>query len=526
MKSWSISRRIIAGFAAMLGVTILLGASTWRLTGRIQSRFAEVAEDRVPAIELLGAVRFRIIESQGLIYRHIYSPTVDDKAAIERQIDANSKQNTADMDRYGGMLRSEAARELWARVRADQARYRELRKDLLAASRQATTPEESAKLNLRARSELDPLIVTYADSFSRSIDLAHREIQNAVVATSGVVRLASAAAVLGGFAALLGGGVLVVLISGGVNRTLHEVSEALALASDQVASAAGEVASASQSLAQGTSEQAASLEETSATLEEISSMARRNAESATRVQGAAKDTGEATATGAQQMREMVEAMDAIKNSSDNIAKIVKSIDEIAFQTNILALNAAVEAARAGEAGMGFAVVAEEVRALAQRAAGAARETTERIEDSIAKSDHGASLSGRLAQSLKQIEEKTGRMTGDIGEIAAASQEQTQGINQLGSAVAQIDKVTQTNAASAEETASAAEELNAQAEALRDNVERLSVLAGDRRNRRPAEKPLVMRSIRKPATSGQNGFRHPVPRRSGAPPVSIATHSGT
>jgi methyl-accepting chemotaxis protein len=477
MKTWTIARRIVIGFVAMLLITVVLGTATWWLIGGIRSRFTAVAEQRVPAIELLAAVQVRVLESQVLIYKHLFSTSADDMDRLEREIGANSDKNNRDMDRYATMLESAEAKRIWEQLRADQARYRVLRKDLLTKSRAATTAAESAALYARARAELDPLTTAYSASFTASIAQAHQEISAASAATTGAVKTANGAALFGSVLALVGGAAMAFVIIRGINRALRDVAETLGDASAQVSAASAQVSGASQTLAQGTSEQAASLEETSASLEEINGMARRNAEGATTVQTMAQDTREATTAGVQQMREMIDAMGAIKASSDNIAKIVKNIDEIAFQTNILALNAAVEAARAGEAGLGFAVVAEEVRALAQRAAGAAKETTEKIEDSIAKSAHGAGLSDRLATSLQKIEQKTAAMTDVIGEIATASREQTTGIGQLGGAVTQIDKVTQSNAASAEETASAAEELNAQAETMLESVTRLLALVG-------------------------------------------------
>ena len=244
-----------------------------------------------------------------------------------------------------------------------------------------------------------------------------------------------------------------------------------------VSNAAGQLTGSSQSLAEGASEQAASLEETSSSLEEMASMTRRNAETARNVKDLGSQARHAGDAGVRDMTEMAAAMDAIRTSSGDIAKIIKTIDEIAFQTNILALNAAVEAARAGEAGMGFAVVASEVRHLSQRAAEAAKETAAKIEDAVRKSSHGAEMNAKVAASLHEIVDQARKVDELAGEVAAASQEQTQGIEQVNTAVAQMDKVTQSNAANAEESASAAEELDAQAGALQDTVAALLKLVG-------------------------------------------------
>ena len=206
-------------------------------------------------------------------------------------------------------------------------------------------------------------------------------------------------------------------------------------------------------------------------------MTRRNAEHADNAKKLAAQTRSAADTGFNDMRDMSQAMAGIKSSSDNIGKIIKTIDEIAFQTNILALNAAVEAARAGEAGMGFAVVADEVRNLAQRSAQAARETADKIQDSITRSQHGVEISAKVAASLREMVEKARTVDELLGQIAAASVEQSQGITQVNAAVNQLDQVTQTNAGSAEENAGAAEQLNTQAAALQSAVGALAELVG-------------------------------------------------
>lgn len=255
----------------------------------------------------------------------------------------------------------------------------------------------------------------------------------------------------------------------GITGPMRLAIEELSAGSVQVSAAAGQVSTSSQTLAKGASEEAASQEEISATLEVISGMTKRNTESATQAKTLSHETRLAADAGVGEMSTLKESMDAIKASADNIAKIVKSIDEIAFQTNVLALNAAVEAARAGEAGAGFAIVAEEVRALAQRSAHAAKDTEERIADSVLKSQSGADLATVVAQHFSEIVEKARKVDALVAEIATSSTEQGNGISQVNTAVSQMDRVTQATASTAEETAAAAEELNAQSAVLRDVV---------------------------------------------------------
>jgi methyl-accepting chemotaxis protein len=261
---------------------------------------------------------------------------------------------------------------------------------------------------------------------------------------------------------------------------LRKVAGGLTEAASQSASAATQVASSSQSLAEGASEQAASLEETSSSLEEMASMTKQNADNALQAKTMMTEAYGIVEKVGKHMEEMAKAVEAITKSSEETGKIIKTIDEIAFQTNLLALNAAVEAARAGEAGAGFAVVADEVRNLAQRAAEAAKNTSVLIENTIKAVREGRELTSSTQEAFQENVEIAGKVSQLVEEIAAASQEQARGIEQLNQAVAQMDKVVQQNAANAEESASAAQQLQAQAQVLEGVVRELvNMIEGER-----------------------------------------------
>ncbi|MBI3885888.1 MAG: chemotaxis protein [Opitutae bacterium] len=373
----------------------------------------------------------------------------------------------------------------------------------------------------------------FAATMKQAGELATADTGKSATATEMALIFTSTIVSVGVGAAIVLSIVLSIFIIRGVSRTLTDIARLLSDGADQVAAASGQVSAASQSLAEGSSEQAASLEETSASLEEMSSMTKRNAESAVSAKTAAGQASGSADTGAQQMRAMVTAMDAIKTASTDISKILKTIDEIAFQTNILALNAAVEAARAGEAGAGFAVVADEVRALAQRCAAAAKETALKIDDSVAKSQQGAQISAEVAKSFTTIQDQVRQLDQLVAEIAGASTEQSQGIGQVTTAVSQMDKVTQSNAANAEETASASEELNAQAEMLKEAVGSLQKLVGIDRTHdshgasAPHAAPVAPKAkSRAPATrNGAPKFAAPARERAPHPAPAAATATG-
>jgi len=268
---------------------------------------------------------------------------------------------------------------------------------------------------------------------------------------------------------------LVFYLARTISLHLNGISQRLAESADNLKQSAQGLEASSQSLSSGASEQAASLEEISASMEEMSSMTKRNTEGALQAKQLASEARKAADIGALDMEQMNRAMEAIKTSSNDISKIIKTIDEIAFQTNILALNAAVEAARAGEAGMGFAVVADEVRNLAQRSAQAAKETAAKIADAISKTDLGVQTSGKVSVNLAEIVNKARRVDELVGEVASASQEQKQGLEQVSQAMVNMDKITQANAAGAEEGAAAAQELGGQAITMAEAVTQLTVL---------------------------------------------------
>jgi methyl-accepting chemotaxis protein/methyl-accepting chemotaxis protein-1 (serine sensor receptor) len=305
---------------------------------------------------------------------------------------------------------------------------------------------------------------------------------------------------------------LAIFIVRGTNAVLTRAVTELSEGAEQVSSAAGQVSGSSQSLAQGASEQAASLQQTSASGEELASMTRKNAENSQQAAVVMTSVSQRVTDANRTLGVMVKSMEEIGESSNKISRIIKVIDEIAFQTNILALNAAVEAARAGEAGMGFAVVAEEVRNLAQRSAQAAKDTALLIEDSIQKSGEGSRRLGEVAGSIQAITDGATQVKTLVDEVDASSREQAKGIGQISKAIAQMDTVTQQTAANAEESASASEELNAQSQALMAVVEQLRALVGAESQHAPVVRKT--KPVRKQPAP-------PLHR----PPVAVPVHAG-
>jgi methyl-accepting chemotaxis protein len=271
--------------------------------------------------------------------------------------------------------------------------------------------------------------------------------------------------------------VLATLIIRSVNRSITEGVSAIADANHQVLSASDQIATSATSLAEGASTQASSVEEVSATIEESTATNNQNAENAREANVLSSEANQAAQEGDTRVKALMQSMDEITDASQQIAKIIKTIDEIAFQTNLLALNAAVEAARAGEHGLGFAVVADEVKNLAGRSAQAAKETAGIIETAIEKIKEGSHIAAQTNESFGRILEKAKKTSDLIGEIAASVKEQAEGMNQIAESMGQIDQITQQNAATSEEAAAASEQMNAQASAMMESVAGVAKIVG-------------------------------------------------
>jgi len=486
MKNWTIGKRIILGFALLLATSAALGLFAYSRLSSIKRQSERITVDCLPGTYGSGKIEALNLANLAQTNRWLLATDAAERKAIEAGMRDNSARITELFASYEKSITGPEDRRLYNQALAARGPYADARKAVMAAT------DRGIQWNLLT-TQLDPAYGNYRKAIEALADFNKNSGDEAGTLIVGAVADAEDGILIGlALAVLLGAGVAAVIITG-TNRTLRQVVGTLEAGAAEMAAATTQVASSSQSLAEGASEQAASLEETSASLEEINSMTKRNADNADEAKTLAKETREAADAGANGMAQMTGAMDAIKVSSDNIAKIIRTIDEIAFQTNILALNAAVEAARAGEAGQGFAVVAEEVRALAQRSAQAARETAAKIEDSIEKSRQGVDISAKVSGSLVEILEKARKVDDLIAEIAGSSREQNQGIGQISTAVTQMDKVTQNTAATAEESASAAEELSAQAENMKDAVNQLLSLVGGGSGKTTAPARVASRS---------------------------------
>ncbi|MDE3155286.1 MAG: MCP four helix bundle domain-containing protein [Acidobacteriota bacterium] len=474
MSNWTIGKRMIVGFAAVLTVAICLGGFAYSRLMSIDTHAQKITGDSLPGLILLSDIRADIKDERGLVLDHILAETPQEQASVEGQMKTLHDQVEDYSKQYVATITSPEGRELFAAVASAREAFASVRDNtVLPLSRTHKTDQATQAF----KHDLTPAYTKVSDAMEKVVAHKKADAKQSGQDIADSVSSAKFGIVLGLILALLVSAGIAFVIVRSTNGVLQTAVQELSEGSEQVVAASSQVSSSAQSLSQGATEQAASLEETSASMEEMASMTRKNAENTQEAASLMGQVDSRVSESNQALGAMVRSMEAIKESSGKVSKIIKTIDEIAFQTNILALNAAVEAARAGEAGMGFAVVADEVRNLAQRSAQAAKDTASLIEEAIANSQEGSVKVEQVASAIGGITESVTRVKGLMDEVSVASSQQTQGIDQVSQAVAQMEKVTQTTAATAEESAAASEELNAQAEASRSVVGRLQLLIG-------------------------------------------------
>jgi len=493
-KQMTIGAQVTIGFLVTMGLLVGSGYLAYSALGKIGRELDTVVNGTARQADLVAELRGGVQNMKSYAAKtqinyvmnhlvHARAGTADcsmchvqeTRETAEREMGAIAASVTAAVSKLRPVIASETGRNSLARAQAGAQDYASMFGEYLSLVDRNQFDEAHVVL----RDRMFPL----ADELGKVSDQLHEDQRSALKQSELSANQSRQTVSLSQWITLVVVGVSLLVTAGVLLmvhrrlRGLRRMAIDLKNGAEGVANAAGQISSSSQSLAQGSSEQAASLEETSASSEEINSMARKNSENSHSAADLVTQSQQKFVQTNQSLDQSVVAMGEINAQSDKISKIIKVIDEIAFQTNILALNAAVEAARAGEAGMGFAVVADEVRNLAQRCAQAAKDTATLIEESIAKSNDGKVKVDQVATAIRAISEESAKVKVLVDEVNLGSQEQTRGIEQIGKAIAQMEQVTQKTAANAEESASAAEELNAQSETLKDIVAQLTGIVG-------------------------------------------------
>ncbi|HBE78575.1 MAG TPA: hypothetical protein DDW65_12490 [Firmicutes bacterium] len=476
-QKMKLGTRIIFGFSSLILLIALMIGFSYMNMSNIYSRNQKITGLNVPKIEYANTMEKSVL----IVARVLRTVALSQDPDVKKRESEKITLARANYDKaYTEILKMPLTKEgkaNLAKIQEYQSTARPLDDQALALGF-ANKGKEAIDLLLGPAGTASN---AWLDELAKYSKLQDKYNQDDTMAAGNAYNHSLIILLILGLLALVLGTIIALYITWSITKPINRIVKGLVDGAGQVAAASTQLSAAAQQLSQGSAEQASAIEETSSTLQESASMLQQNTVNTKQVAQYAGKTKEAGDKSTTEMQEMMSSMTEIKKSSDQIAKIIKVIDDIAFQTNILALNAAIEAARAGEAGMGFAVVAEEVRNLAQRSAKAAKDTTAIIESNIELSTKGVSVAERVGESLNEISSAAIKANELMNEIATSSAEQAQGVEQVNKAISQIESVTQQNAASAEESASASEELNAQAESMQKIVRELSELVNGVKN---------------------------------------------
>jgi len=514
MASWGIRRKLMVATGTLTCVALVAVGVAWWASSRLRAELETAQQSTATKLILAGAIDgdvrgLRSEQRRGLLAGYA-NDAATRKAAGER-IKAIRQHLDESVATARSLVTTEEGKTILAAITTDVGAWMTV-EDEVSAFLDASKPAEAWEV---AREKSNPLI----DRVDQSVDRFLEQQKGFLVESAAAANALGTTVNFMVFGVLIVAALVATVIGVVVSRiasTLQEASGQLLNGSNQIVAASGQVAMAAQSLSQGATEQAASLEETSASMEEMASMTRQNAESSQSAAALMAEVDSRVQGSSQALGDMVSSMASIQESSQKVAKIIKTIDEIAFQTNILALNAAVEAARAGEAGMGFAVVADEVRNLAQRSAQAARDTAALIEESISRAQSGNVKVDQVAAAISAITDSVTKVKGLVDEVSNASRQQSQGIDQVSQAISQMEKVTQTTAATAEESAAASEELSAQAESGMDVANQLKAMVDGGVAVATAAVPRAKSAGAKPAARVLKMVSEAKPRKTAAP----------
>ncbi|MGH9627626.1 MAG: methyl-accepting chemotaxis protein [Bryobacteraceae bacterium] len=475
-KQLTLGTKLMASFGALILLVLVVGITSLRVSSDLSSDL-DNAVNVIAKMQLLAGQISTATSDMTALERGVAFSTVlqqPDKAdAFKRQFQESELLVRKRLDEFSSLPGSAEIRNELEQLRREQESVRQAHDELvsLLANQQMdlALTEFDAKLlpklnNMSARAKkLVQIQGAHLASVAQGAE--HKKAQ-----VRWVISFLIALGVVAGIA--------VVVVLRRTTMALRRLTVEISSAAEQVSGASSQISASSQLLAEGASRQAGSLEETSASSQEMSSMTQRNAENTRVATSLMSEVDKKISEANHTLADMVVSMKDINGSSEKIARIIKVIDEISFQTNILALNAAVEAARAGEAGMGFAVVADEVRNLAQRCAVAAKDTASLIEDSISTSNEGTAKLNKLSGSITSITESAARVKKLVDEVNLGSQEQATGVEHIANALTQMEQVVQQVAASAEESASASETMTDQAHKMSGIVDRLALLVGN------------------------------------------------